>query len=139
MTSLFVGTPKKLLRVTPGMLPTSKNLQFMYAYRADLSDLDLSGFNLRDSDWIECKAENIDFTGADVAGMYCKGTAFPGAKLPPDVWYCTNGLIEEIMRQQRFLVPEEHRKWYDHIITGIEHRDACRLSRGKDAAQNTPQ
>ena len=133
---VLTGTPASLLRVTQADL--AQPLQFMYAYRADFSGLDFSGLDLRDSDLIECDMANTNLTGANVAMMNCRATPFTGCVLPSDMWYCTNGLVEEVMRQQRGLVARRHRTWYDRIIGRVETENGSWTDSLHEASLSVP-
>ena len=75
-------------------------LQFTYHYQEDWTGLNLSGKDLRDSDWIECICDNVNLTNAKLGNLYSRRTSWTGATLPPDIPYLSHDLVAEAIRQR---------------------------------------
>lgn len=100
MRFVLTGTPQHMLTVTPADLPADKNLQFSYFYRCNLSPLSLVGFNLMDTDFIDCHCDGVDMTGAQTDGLYSRRSSWNGAKLPPDIPFLAHDLVVEAAGQR---------------------------------------
>ena len=75
-------------------------LQYTYHYQEDWSGLNLSGKDLRDSDWIECISNSVNLTGAKLDNLYSRRTTWAGSTFPPDIPYLSHDMVSEAIRQR---------------------------------------
>ncbi|OGR89983.1 MAG: hypothetical protein A2V88_12315 [Elusimicrobia bacterium RBG_16_66_12] len=102
---VLTGTATKLRRLRAADLPADRDLRNSYLRYVDLSGFDLSIYDMRDTDIIDCVGRGVilpDFAAGDLQAtdyMQSRRTDWTGAKIPAIVSSYNHDLVVEVLRQ----------------------------------------
>jgi hypothetical protein len=97
MRIVRTGTKDKLYRLTEADLPADGSLKGSYFKWVDLSDLDLSGYDMQFVSTADCVAHNV--TLGEIEYLYSRRTTWADSEIPPLVSSLNHDMVLEVMRQ----------------------------------------
>lgn len=110
------GTPGTYRVITPADIP-STDLRQSYFYWCDFSGRNLSNYDLRDIDVVNCRATNVILPN-NILWMQSRNTDWTGATIPSGL-HLQHDLVYEYLRQRRATLPVAQRPRVTTVMQNI--------------------